>query len=119
MDVYDPLLNPHRVSPMRESPRRMLARLGLATLVLTAAAGPAWAQQKQAPRTLVLGVDTANFDRSVRPQDDFGRFVNGSWLAKTQIPGDRSRWGSFDELRDQADGAIRTIIEEAAAHPGK
>ncbi len=122
MDVYDPLLNPHRVSPMRESPRRMLARLGLATLVLAASAvavRPVSAQQKQAPRTLVLGVDTANFDRSVRPQDDFGRFVNGSWLAKTQIPGDRSRWGSFDELRDQADGAIRTIIEEAAAHPGK
>jgi len=107
---------------MREIPRRILGRLGIAVLAIgasAAAARPVEAQQKQAPRALVLGVDTANFDRSVRPQDDFSEFVNGTWLKNAQMPGDRSRWGSFDELRDQADAAVRSIVEEAAAHPGK
>ena len=45
-----------------------------------------------------LGIDTTNFDHSVRPQDDFFRFVNGRWLAKTQIPADASSWGAFNEL---------------------
>ncbi|HEX9107844.1 MAG TPA: M13 family metallopeptidase, partial [Longimicrobiales bacterium] len=93
---------------------------GVAALALAAVvAGPAQAQQKQAPRARALGVDTANFDRSVRPQDDFARFVNGTWEKNAVMPGDRARWGSFDELRDRADAAIRTIVEQAAAHPGK
>ena len=32
------------------------------------------------------GIDTSNFDHSVRPQDDFFRYVNGGWLKKTEIP---------------------------------
>jgi predicted metalloendopeptidase len=69
--------------------------------------------------TLGLGVDTAGFDRSVRPQDDFFQFANGGWLARTEIPGDRASTGSFVLLRDQSQAAIRAIIEEAAAgsHP--
>ena len=46
----------------------------------------------------VLGIDTANFDRSVRPQDDFFRFVNGGWLEHTKIPADASGCGAFNEL---------------------
>ncbi len=61
-----------------------------------------------------LGVDTASFDRSVRPQDDFFRFVNGGWLKRTEIPSDRSSWGSFLELREQSDQALHQILEDAA-----
>ena len=70
------------------------------------------AAQGPAPK---LGVDSANFDRGVRPQDDFYRFVNGSWLKQKEIPADRSRYGSFDELREQSEAALRTLIEQAAA----
>ena len=66
-----------------------------------------------------LGVETRNFDTSVRPQDDFYRYVNGAWLKNTQIPADRSSFGSFIELRDKSEVALRTIIEEAAAAPNK
>jgi putative endopeptidase len=62
---------------------------------------------------LGLGVDLANMDRSVRPQDDFFRYVNGGWLDRTTIPADRSRWGSFDELRDIADQHVLDIVLEA------
>ena len=39
-------------------------------------------------------------DKKVRPQDDFYNYVNGNWMKTTQIPPDRSRWGSFDQLRE-------------------
>ena len=44
---------------------------------------------------LKSGLDPANFDKSVRPQDDLFRYVNGTWLAKTPIPADRAVYGTF------------------------
>ena len=64
---------------------------------------------------LGLGIDTAAMDRSVRPQDDLFGYVNGTWLATTEIPADRSRYGSFDILRERAESDLRAIIEDAAA----
>ena len=61
-----------------------------------------------------LGIDTANFDRSVRPQDDFFRFVNGGWLARTEIPSDASSWGSFNELRENSRNALHSILEDVS-----
>jgi putative endopeptidase len=61
-----------------------------------------------------LGIDTTYFDRSVRPQDDFFRFVNGGWLARTEIPSDASSWGAFNELTEKSRNAVRTIVEESA-----
>jgi putative endopeptidase len=61
-----------------------------------------------------LGVDTTAFDRTVRPQDDFFRFVNGGWIKRTAIPEDASRWGSFDELGEQSRDAMHILLEEAA-----
>ena len=57
------------------------------------------------------GVELANFDLAVRPQDDFYRYVDGGWLARTEIPADRARWGSFDILNDRARGEIRAILD--------
>ncbi|HYO55295.1 M13 family metallopeptidase [Archangium sp.] len=73
--------------------------------------------QSSKPRS--LGVDTRNFDSSVRPQDDFFRYVNGTWLKTAQIPADKARYGSFIELRDKSEAALRAIIEEAAAAQDK
>lgn len=53
-----------------------------------------------------------NFDQSVRPTQDLFRFVNGTWLANATIPEDRSRWGTFDQLREKSEQDIREIIEE-------
>ncbi len=61
------------------------------------------------------GVYVENFDREVRAQDDFFRYVNGAWLKKTEIPEDKARYASFTELADQAEVNLRKIIEEAAA----
>ncbi|MDH5226024.1 MAG: peptidase M13, partial [Gammaproteobacteria bacterium] len=56
-----------------------------------------------------------NFDRTVRPQDDLYRFVNGTWLKNTEIPSDKSNYGSFTVLADGAEKNLHTIAEEAAA----
>ena len=63
------------------------------------------------------GIDTSLMDKSIRPQDDFFNYVNGDWLKKTEIPADRTRWGSFDELRQNTDNDALAILKEAAANP--
>jgi len=61
------------------------------------------------------GVRLQNFDRKVRPQDDFYRYVNGAWLATTEIPADKSNYGLFAMLDDQAEKDLHAILEQAAA----
>src|ERR1051326_430132 len=62
-----------------------------------------------------LGIDVAEVDGAARPQDDFFRFVNGRWADKTEIPPDKSRYGSFGMLADESEIALKEIVEEAAA----
>jgi predicted metalloendopeptidase len=81
---------------------------------LTLLALPVAAQQRLPGQGYELGVDTTAMDRSVRPQDDFARYVNGRWIERAVIPGDRARWGSFDELQQESETALRAILEEAA-----
>ena len=59
-------------------------------------------------------LDTTTFDKSVRIQDDLFMHVNGSWLKFTEIPEDKSNYGSFGKLADQAQLQIREIIENTA-----
>jgi putative endopeptidase len=66
------------------------------------------------PAPASSGLDLAAFDKSVRPQDDLFRHVNGGWLAKTEIPADKASYGSFDMLFDKSQADLRAIVEEAA-----
>ena len=66
---------------------------------------------------LASGIEQANIDKSVRAQDNFYRYVNGGWLKANEIPGDKTAIGSFYDLRDDADDAVKVIIEELAATP--
>lgn len=63
------------------------------------------------------GIDPDGFDSNVRVQDDLFQHVNGRWLLTTDIPGDKSNYGSFTALDDMARENIRAIIEECASHP--
>ena len=60
------------------------------------------------------GVYAQNFDKTVRPQDDFYRYVNGRWLARTEIPADRSNYSVFVMLEEGAQRDMRAIVQEAA-----
>jgi len=63
------------------------------------------------------GIDLSLMDKSVRPNDNFFNFVNGTWVKNTEIPADRVRWGSFDELRQKTDIDALAILEEASKNP--
>ncbi len=71
--------------------------------------------QPTAGNALASGIDRANFDPSVRFQDDLYRAVNGTWLNKTEIPADRPDYGAFTALIDKAEVDLHKIIEECAA----
>jgi len=71
----------------------------------------AHAQSKKA------GIGIWNMDKSVSPKDNFFQFVNGTWLKNTQIPADKTRWGSFDELRQNTDKNALKILNDAANNP--
>jgi predicted metalloendopeptidase len=60
---------------------------------------------------LLSGIDTQYIDDSVRAQDDFYQHVNGKWLASTEIPADKGRYGAFDKLTDDAKDQLRGIVE--------
>jgi predicted metalloendopeptidase len=63
------------------------------------------------------GINVNFMDKKVKPTDDFFRYVNGTWLDNTQIPNDKTRWGSFDELRQKTDTDALNILKEAAKNP--
>lgn len=81
------------------------------TLIVAVCPGIASGQE------LRSGVELDNFDRSVRPQDNLFNHVNGRWLLRTEIPSDRSNYGSFTALSDEAIENVHTLMKEAAADP--
>ena len=72
--------------------------------------------QKEVPQK-TPGINVPFMDKSVKPSDDFFKFVNGTWLKNTEIPADKTRWGSFDELRQNTDKDALAILKEAATNP--
>ena len=70
---------------------------------------------KAAP--LGSGIDASNMDKAVRIEDDAYKHVNGAWLAKTEIPAEKSAYGAFTELADGAEKNIHDLIETAAKEP--
>ncbi len=91
-----------------------------AVTVLAACAAPAPAPQAPAAAVvppappLPSGLLLAGYDRSVRPQDDLYGFTGNKWLDDTEIPADRSSWGTFSILDEKAESDLRAIAEEAA-----
>jgi endothelin-converting enzyme len=61
-----------------------------------------------------IGVDMKAMNKSVRAQDDLFEYVNGTWLSNTDIPADKSNFGSFIILADKSQERVREIIETAA-----
>lgn len=61
------------------------------------------------------GVDLSQMDTSIKPGDDFYRYVNGKWLATVQIPPDRSYYGTVVTLFEKTESDLHTIVDELAA----
>ncbi|WP_281613371.1 M13 family metallopeptidase [Flammeovirga sp. SubArs3] len=84
--------------------------LGVGTMLATSCNSP----QSSESDTTEAALDLSNMDKSVNPGDDFYAFANGGWMKKAEIPADRGRWGSFDELRERNEKATLKVLKEAA-----
>ncbi len=65
------------------------------------------------------GIAIEYTDPAVRAQDDFFTHMNGKWLATTDIPADKSNWGSLAKLNEDIQSELRGIIEGVANTPDK
>ncbi len=59
-------------------------------------------------------IDKANMDLSVKPGDNFYMYANGAWLKANPVPGSKTRWGSFDVLRDESLKRLQALLTEAS-----
>lgn len=99
----------------------ILASVATAGLVATAPAVAADTAAKAAaakPQYGTWGYDASGMDKTAKPGDSFFDYANGNWAKTTEIPADRSSWGSMQILRDLSDQRTREIIEEAAKAKG-
>ena len=85
-------------------------------LVLLAACGqgPATDAAKDSAAPPASGINTEYMDKRVKPGDDFFSYVNGTWIAETEIPADKSSYGGFRILIDEAQEDVKVIIEASA-----
>ena len=86
---------------------------GFGFLLLSVALYSCKASKEATKKNEATGINVSYMDKSVNPADNFNQYVNGSWLDKTEIPSDRTRWGSFDELRKNTDDDVMAILKEA------
>ena len=68
----------------------------------------------EAQAGLTSGIALENMDTNVRPGDDFFSYVNGKWIAETEIPADKASYGGFAILADEAQEDVKAIIERSA-----
>ena len=64
-----------------------------------------------APRMGTWGIDTDGMDTNVSPGEDFFAYVSGKWAESTEIPSDRSSYGSFLALRDLSESRVHQLVE--------
>ena len=94
----------------------LLAACGTAPALIADVAAPA--SPAALPKIKPWGFDIGGMDRSVPAGVDFAKYAGGEWTRTTKIPGDRTRWGAFDELREQADIDVIAIVADTTAKGG-
>ncbi len=115
---------------MKISPFKPLAiALGIAAALAACSQKPAEPQADAAPAPAAVpaeapkhvAFDTSEIDTGINACTDLNGFVNGKWLAANPIPADKTRWSTFDLLREASLKTQHEIVEAAArsnAAPG-
>ncbi|AZQ60762.1 M13 family peptidase [Flammeovirga pectinis] len=91
--------------------RTLSVALGVGTLLATSCG----TQKQESDTSSEKAIDLSNMDTSIKPGDNFYDYANGGWMKKAEIPADRGRWGSFDELRERNEKATLEVLNEAIA----
>jgi len=56
-------------------------------------------------------------DATVKPGDDFYKYVNGKWLATFKIPADKPSYGVFDALTEKSENDVHALLEDLSKTP--
>ncbi|WND78510.1 M13 family metallopeptidase [Lysobacter capsici] len=92
-------------------PSRLSLSLALAATLAVSSVHAAGSGAKGKPQLGSFGVDLSAQDKSVKPGDDFNRYVSGHWLDTYQLKDYETSFGSFNMLRDQSEAQVHAIIE--------
>src|SRR5262249_46179477 len=103
-----------RNSVERQAMKTIRLSAPLVLLLGAALAAPALPAAEPAPH----GIDPGKMDRTANPCADFYQFANGTWLANTPIPADRTAWGAGSEVYEKNLELLHAILDEAAADTG-
>src|SRR3569623_1858551 len=57
------------------------------------------------------GIDLKTLNKKAKAQDDFFEYATGGWNRRHPIPADKSRWGTFDYLREQSKEQLKEVVE--------
>jgi putative endopeptidase len=60
-------------------------------------------------------IDRADMDLSINPAADFDNYANGGWKVNNPLPADKSRFGTFDKLRDVAEKQLQTLFTKVTS----
>ena len=63
------------------------------------------------------GINVSFMKKEISPKENFFQYVNGSWLDKTEIPSDRTTWGSANELIKKTNKDAMEILKSASKNP--
>ena len=77
-------------------------------IVLFAAAPMAAGAQTQ----FTSGIDLKNLDTSVKPGEDFYQYACGGWMKNNPLPAAYSRFGSFDQLAQNNNKRVNSILTD-------
>lgn len=96
---------------------RSLLLTAAACVALVAGCSQSSAPAEETPKAQIgsFGIDMEAMDPAQKPGDDFYAYMNGKWLETFEIPGDKARYGVFDELSDRAETNLKAIVDELSA----
>ncbi|PTS87244.1 MULTISPECIES: M13 family metallopeptidase [unclassified Caulobacter] len=94
---------------------RLILLAASSAVVLSLAVPAAFAAEPAKPMYGTWGVDLTARDQSVKPGDNFDKYVNGAWEARTEIPSDQASAGAGYDVYNRSQDQLRTLIETADA----
>ncbi len=71
------------------------------------------------PKEIKKYINKSNMDLSVKPGNNFYNYANGNWVKNNPVPASKTRWGSFDELREESSKRLQTLLEDAAKNTSR
>src|SRR5579859_6885794 len=98
--------------------RKWLTPAGAAIAALALAGAGHTQDAGSKPQYGAWGFDLTAMDRGVKPGDDFNRYANGAWLARTEIPADKSIASLRYLMSDRIEARLHDLFEHAAVSAG-